>query len=73
MVTIQCSDFDIRKIMASGQCFRMTEKHLRHGQTYTDCVELVAFGKLLQIKQDGNTISFFMLGGRISGHLEAVF
>lgn len=58
MVTIQCDDFDIRKIMASGQCFRMTEKILGYRTNADRYIELIAFGKPLRVKQEGNTLSF---------------
>lgn len=58
MVTIQCDDFDIRKIMASGQCFRITEKYNGYGPNANRYFELVAFRRLLQIKQEGNVLSF---------------
>lgn len=59
MVTIQCNDFDIRKIMASGQCFRMTERcKIRFGEDDGRYFEVIAYGRPLQIKQDGNNLSF---------------
>ncbi len=50
MVTIQCDDFDIRKIMASGQCFRITEKYTGYRPEDVRYFELVAFGRLLQVQ-----------------------
>lgn len=58
MVTIQCDDFDIRKIMASGQCFRMSENTLSYRENADRYIELIAFGKPLRVKQDGNMLSF---------------
>lgn len=58
MVTIQCDDFDIRKIMASGQCFRMSENTLSYRENADRYIELIAFGKPLRVKQDGNVLSF---------------
>lgn len=58
MVTLQCNDFDIQKIMASGQCFRMTEKVLGYEPDADRYIELIAFGKPLRVKQDGNMLSF---------------
>ena len=58
MVTLQCNDFDIRKIMASGQCFRMSENTLSYRENADRYIELIAFGKPLRVKQDGNMLSF---------------
>lgn len=58
MVTIQCDDFDIRKIMASGQCFRMSENTLSYRENADRYIELIAFGKPLRVKQDGSVLSF---------------
>lgn len=58
MVTLQCNDFDIRKIMASGQCFRMSENTLSYRENADRYIELIAFGKPLRVKQDGNMLLF---------------
>lgn len=57
MVTVQVSDFDMRKIATSGQCFRMTEWIARPG--HPAYFEVNAIGKLLQVRQEGDRVHFF--------------
>lgn len=51
MVTKELTDFDIHQISRSGQCFRMR-------QILEDTYALTAFGKYLEIQQQGMQISF---------------
>lgn len=52
MVTINSRNFSASQICQSGQCFRMTENREEHKYS------LIAFGKYLEVYQEGDTISF---------------
>ncbi len=52
MIKIKCDNFSLEQICRSGQCFRMDELD---GENKAF---LIAFGKYLEISQNGNEISF---------------
>lgn len=54
MITIQNDNFSLAQICKSGQCFRMADdSDSRHGRFH-----LIAFGRYLEMEQEGDSISF---------------
>lgn len=68
MITITKDNFSIKQICESGQCFRLERLDISG-----ECYGLTAFGKYLEITQDGNQISFDCLQEEFEGLWQGYF
>ncbi|MCI8977537.1 MAG: hypothetical protein HFI99_10970 [Lachnospiraceae bacterium] len=64
MITITKDNFSIKQICESGQCFRLERINMPGEQSNVvkmaeaERYNLIAFGKYLEIAQEGNRLSF---------------